>query len=320
MAITTDASIAQAKTTLLGQRLLSNLTHSNVLINFFQRDTNFVKDTGAYQLGQTISIPVVPAVTTNMVTATGGAVTYPKQTLTNVSLTLDTIASSPFSINDADLVLANINPSNDIIASAAKNHGNAIEKQLFLNTFNVAAIDGNAIGTTGNTLKYADILSIWQDMTEANVPETQTKVIILPPKMYADLLQDDTVSRLANPENSSTLKNAIILDTLGFVIIQSNACPTLTQLTNITGTSTNKVGFAFTTDSVVAAVRAMSTSDLGVRQVVVRNNQVNIATRFTESYNPDVIGGDKNYHMETLFGTKIYRPTTVFPILGGATA
>ena len=103
------------------------------------------------------------------------------------------------------------------------------------------------------------------------------------------------------------------------IVLVSNALPTSDALTNITGTGTNKVGFAFTDDSIVAAVRRLSTESngLGVRQVVVANSDVNVATRFTESYNPDVIGGDRRYHMETLFGTKIYRPTTVFPVLGG---
>lgn len=103
------------------------------------------------------------------------------------------------------------------------------------------------------------------------------------------------------------------------IVLPSNATPTLTELTALTGTGSTGVGFAFTIDSVAGAVRELSTSGngLGVRQVVVRNNDINIATRFTESYNPDVVGGDKRYNIETLFGAKVYRPTTVFPVLGG---
>lgn len=319
MAITTDASIAQAKTTMLAQNLLTNLTFNNVLTRFFKSDTQFLGATGSYGLGATISIPIVPQVTTNIVTATGGAVTYSKQTLTNVSLTLDSIASTPFSINEADLALANVDPSQPTIASAAKNHGNAIESRLFLDTFNTSDISGGITGAAATNANYKLLATLWQKFIEANVPDTQTKVVILPPDQYAELLQDSTVSRLANPEASRTLGNGVILDTLNMIVLVSNALPTLTALSNITGTGTNKVGFAFTDDSIVAAVRRLSvdSNGLGVRQVVVANSDVNVATRFTESYNPDVVGGDRRYHMETLFGTKIYRPTTVFPVLGG---
>lgn len=319
MPITTDGSIAQAKTTMLAQNLLTNLTFNNVLTRFFKSDTQFLGATGSYGLGATISIPVVPQVTTNIVTATGGAVTYPKQTLTNVSLTLESIASTPFSINEADLALANVDPSQPTIMSAAKNHGNAIESRLFLDTFNVTAIDANSTGAAATPTNYKLLATLWQKFTEANVPDTQTKVVILPPDQYAELLQDNTVSRLANPDKSATLGNGVILDTLNMIVLVSNACPTNLALTNITGVGTEKVGFAFTDDSIVAAVRRLSveSNGLGVRQVVVANSDVNVATRFTESYNPDVIGGDRRYHMETLFGTKIYRPTTVFPIFGG---
>ena len=319
MPITTDASIAQAKATLLAQNVITNLTHNNVLKQFFKTDTTFLGDTGTYNQGATISIPVVPTITTNIVTATGGAVTYPKQTLTNVSLTLDAIASTPFSINQADLALANINPTNATIASAARNHGNAIEARMFLDTFNVAAIDGNKVGADATAANYKLLRTIWESFYTANVPDSVGKVVILSPKQYADLLADTTVARLANPDNSSTLADGVVLKTLNMTILPSNALPTLTALTNITGTGTYKVGFAFTEDSVVAAVRRLATNanGLGVRQVVVDNSDVNIATRFTESYNPDVVGGDLNYHMETLFGSKIYRPTTVIPVLGG---
>jgi hypothetical protein len=318
MSITTDASIAQAKTTLLAQSLITNLTHNNVLTQFFRSDTSFLENTGTYGLGSTISIPVVPKITTNIVTATGGGVSYPKQTLTNVSLTLNSIASSPFSINQADLVLANIDPTNDTVSSAARNHGNAIESRLFLNTFNTADIDGNKVGADATPANYKLLRTLWQAFYTANVPDSITKVIILSPKMYGDLLADTTVARLANPDASRTLVDGTFLTTLNMIILPSNALPTLTALSNITGTGTYNVGFAFTTDSIVGAVRELPvTSGLGVNQVVVRNNEVNIATRLTESYNPDVIGGDVRYHMETLFGTKIYRPTTVIPILGG---
>lgn len=322
MSITTNASIAQAKTTLLAQRLLTNLTFNNVLTQFFRSDAEFLGNIGTYNRGATISIPVVPQITTNVVTATGGSVSYPKQTLTNVSLVLQSIASTPFSINQADLALANVNPITDTIASAARNHGNAIEKQLFLDTFNTADIDANKVGANGTVANYKLLARLWEDFFEANVPETSEKVLIVSPKMYGELLEDTTVSRLANPDQSSTLANGFILNTLNFRIIPSNATPLNTALNNLTGidSGTYNVGFAFTTDSIVAATRRLAVnSGLGVNQVVVENDDVNIATRLTESYNPDVIGGDVRYHMETLFGTKIYRPTTVFPVLGGVT-
>jgi len=319
MAITTDASIAQAKTTLLAQNLLTNLVGRNVLAQFLKSDTQFLGATGTYGQGATISIPVVPTVTTNIVSATGGAVTYPKQTLTNVSLTLDYIAQSSFGINEGDLALANVDPKQATIMSAARNHGFAIEKQMMLVTFNDAGIDANAVGAEGTAGNYKMLTKIWEGFMNANVPEDMMKVVILPTDIYSELLLDTTVSRILTNPTAGTLSNGVILDTLSMKLIPSNACPTSTELTNLTGTGTNKVGFAFTEDSIVGAVRRLSTggNGLGTRQVVVANSDVNIATRFTESYNPNVVGGELQYNMETLFGTKIYRPTTVFPVFGG---
>jgi hypothetical protein len=322
MPITTNASIAQAKTTLLGQYLLRPLVANNVLKQFFKMDTEFATDIGAYKRGATISIPVVPAVTTNIVTATGGAVSYPKQTLTNVSLTLDSIASTPFSINLADKALANIDPESATILSASENHGAAIEARLFLDTFNVASIDANSVGATATACNYKLLRTLWSAFQKAKVPKGVRKILILDPDKYGELLDDPKVARsqaLFSANNNSIISDGFLEKTLGIEIYSSINLPTSTALTNITGTGTNQVGFAFTSDSIAGAVRELETvgNEMGVQQVVVRNNEANLATRLTKSYNAAVIGGDVNYHMETLFGTTIYRPTTVFPVFGG---
>ncbi|MDZ4785562.1 MAG: hypothetical protein SGJ02_05740 [bacterium] len=321
MPITTNASIAQAKSTLLANRLLKPLAYNNVLKQFFKNDSEFLTSTGSYSRGATLSIPIVPTITTNIVTSTGGSVTYPKQTLTSVALTLESIASTPFSINDADITLSNINPENDILAAAGAQHGNSIETVLMLDTFNLTGINGNVVGAAATATNYKLLSTLWKAFFDAKVDKTQTKVVILPSDQYTELLQDTTVSRLANPEASSTLSNGIILSTLNMIILPSNATRVGTDYTNLAALSaiSTAVGFAFTTDSIVGAIRELPTAGngLGVNQTIVRDDTVNMATRLTESYNPNVIGGDKNYHMETLFGTKIYRPTTVFPILGG---
>jgi len=321
MPITTNASIAQAKTTLLANRLLKPLVFSNLLKQFIKSDTEFATNTGAYQRGATLSIPVVPTITTNIVTSTGGAVTYPKQTLTNVALTLDSIASTPFSLNDADVTLANVNPSNDILANAGAQHGNSIETVMMLNTFNDSTINGNVVGAAATDANYKLLRTLWKAFFDAKVPKTQTKIVVLPSDQYTELLADQTVSRLVNPDASSTLADGAMLNTLNMLILPANATSIGTAYTNLAALSavSTPVGFAFTTDSIVGAIRELPTdgNNLGVNQVIVRNDEVNIATRLTISYNPNVIGGDKNYHMETLFGTKIYRPTTVFPIIGG---
>lgn len=321
MPITTNASIAQAKTTMLAQELILQLNSNNVLSRFFKSDTNFIKDSGAYNLGATISMPVVPTITTNVVTATGGAVTYNKPTLTNVSLTLDSIASTPFSINQADQALANVDPEMPTLVQAGKDHGNAIESTLMLNTFNDSGINGNVIGAAATAANLKLLANLEQAFFDAKVPASVTKVVVLPSDQYAELQQDPQVARLSNPDQSSTLADGIILNTFNMVILRSASARIGTAYTNLAALSavSTKVGFAFTADSIVAAVRRLATVDqgLGVAQTVVANPTVNLATRLTKSYNPDVIGGDVRYHMETLFGTKIYRPTTVFPVLGG---
>lgn len=322
MPITTDASIAQAKTTLLANRLITPLTKRNLLKQFFQADSKFLTDSGAYNMGATLSLPVVPVVTTNIKTVTSGAVTYPKQTLTNVSLVLDFVAETPFSLNDGDLTLANVNPATDILASSGRMHGNKIETQLMLSTFNDSSINGNVVGTSGATAaNYKLLRTLWKAFFDTGLNDEIMKVVVLPSTMYSELLADTTVSRLVNPNTSSTLEDGIVLPTLNMTVIPANATSVGTAYTNLAALSAvvTQVGFAFSADSIIGAVRELPIVDpgLGVKQSIVRSNETNLATRLTISYNPDNGTGDTNYKMETLFGTKIYRPTTVFPIIGG---
>lgn len=320
MAITTDASIAQAKTTMLAQELILQLNSNNILKQFFRSDTSFMGDTGSYGQGATINIDVVPTITTNIATATGGAVTYPKVTLTTTALTLDSIASTPFGINRADQALANINPENATLIQAAKDHGNKIESQLMLDTFNNSAINGNVVGAAATSANLKLLANIETAFFDANVPESVTKVVVLPSDQYAELQQDTQVARLANPDQSSTLASGMILNTFNMVILRSASARVGTDYTNLAALAAvgTKVGFAFTADSIVAAVRMLpSDNEPGVYLSVVRDETTNLATRLTRSYDSTVIGGTAQYHMETLFGSKIYRPTTVFPVLGG---
>jgi hypothetical protein len=320
MSITTSASISAAKTTLLANSLLRPLVANNILAQFLKSDTEFLSNTGSFSRGATINIPVVPTPVTNIVTATGGAVTFVKQTLTQVALVLDFIASSPFSLNLADLALANIDPSNAQIMATAENHGAVIEKTLFLNTFNDTAIDLNSIGTVGQACNYKLLRTIWANFKKAKVPDSQEKILIVSPDQYSEMLDDPRIARtVATNGTGLSLSEGILDKTLNIRIYPSINLPTSTELTNLTGTGTNQVGFAFTTDSVAVAVRELSTAGdgLGVSQKIARSNEYNLATRVTVGYNQNVIGGDIQNHMETLFGSKIYRPTTVFPVFGG---
>lgn len=319
MPITTHASIAQAKTTLLANNLIRPLVASNILVSFLKSDSSFASDTGAYNRGATISIPVTPVPVTNILSTTGGSISYAKQTLTNVSLTLDSIAVTAFSLNGADTTLSNIDPGSAQMMTTAESHGAAIEQKMLLDTFNDTAIDANITGTLATPANYKLLRTLWSRFQKAKVPDGLRKIIVLPPDMYAELQEDQRVARTSTHDSQNLLANGIIDKTLNFEIYSSVMLPTSDQLTNMTGTGTNQFGFAFTVDSIVAAVRELPINGdgLGVRQVIARNNEYNIATRVTESYNPSLVGGDKNFQMETLFGTKIYRPSTVFPILGG---
>lgn len=320
MPITTNASIAQAKTTLLANSLLRPLFAKNILMNFLKNDTEFLKDTGSYQKGATINIAVTPTPSTTIATATGGAITYPKQTLTSVALTLESIAVTAFSINGGDLASANIDPTSAQVLTTAESHGSEIEKNLFLTTFNDASIDANRLGANGTVANYKLLRTIWTAFQNARVSDAQRKIVVLTPEMYSELLNDPLVARtVATNGGSRSLSDGILDKTLNMEIYSSINLPTNLALTNITGAGTEKVGFAFTTDSIVAAVRELPLlgNDRGVRQAIARSDEYNIATRVTESYNAQVVGGDLMYQMETLYGSKIYRPTTVFPILGG---
>jgi hypothetical protein len=319
MAISTNAAFANFNdAALIANEVIYALTANRVLAQFLRSDKEFVKDRGSYGQGKTVNIPVVPSFTTQIATSAGAAVTFQTPTATNVSLTLDSIAYTPFASNDVDAALSNASFRDSYIAQMARDHGSSIEKQMFLDTFNVAAIDANAIGAFATPTNYKLIRTLWKAFKDAKVPESVLKVAIVSTTQYMDLLADQTVSRLLNPDKSQTLDDGVLLKTLNILVLPSTELPTNLALTNITGAGTEQVGFAFTADSIVMATRELPKAPGNmVAQTIVRNDDVNLATRLTVSYDANVVGGSLKYNLETLFGTKIFRPSTVFPIFGG---
>lgn len=319
MPITNSAAVAQFyDASLIANEVIFSLTANRILASLLRTDSQFSTDLGEYSQGKTINIPIIPNFTTNIATTVGGAITFQTPTATNVALTLDSIAFTPFASNDIDSALANQEFRQSYISQMALDHGAKIEQQMFLDTFNEASINANAVGASATAMNYRALRTIYKAFLDAKVPSSVRKIVILSTQQYFELLADTQVARIQNPDNSRTLADGFFEKTLNMDILVSTELATNLALTNITGTGTERVGVAFTADSIVAATRKLPVNNvMGITQQVVSNKEVNLSSRLTVSYDAGVVGGSLRYNLETLFGTKIYRPTTVLPILGG---
>jgi hypothetical protein len=320
----------QDNTTLafFAQQMIKGLTADPLLGRLLQNSGRFVNPTGAYKLGQTININVTNGGgATNFLTdfSTNPARTPAKSTFDQYALTLNTLAYKDILWDEIDMAFSSASVEGGtsasiktIIQNYLEKFGEDIEGQLYLDTFNVASIDANRFGVAGDAFVVDDVEDLSKEFSDAKW-KGKVNLVLDPAKFTA--LRKSLRGAYSNVEigDLAFARNGFVVSDLPkFTVYESTELKTLTEMTNITGTGTSKVGFAFADDAAALFNPRIAENsrniDVDSMDVSYAGMNLNITseTDNSKAYKED------NDVMRALFGSVIYRPTTVFPILGTA--
>jgi len=305
-------------------RVLQSLASDSIIAPLLRNAIEYVSEPGAYTYGDTVNITIADKRSTTIHTDLDANpdVSYTKGQITNFPVTLTALAETNITMDSLDRVISSHNEGvvDSFLTQSVTDFVEAIEKDLYVRTFNLASLDANTLGTTGDTMTIADIINLEKEFLNDKWKGVVNCVIS--PTVAAQLKTDFT-----NRYTSFTAQEGTQVGRQGFVINEvpnvrfytSTELPTLTELTNITGTSTNLVNFAFAEQSVALfnpEIRDESGGDFpGIR--VSNNNAGGMNYQLTEYAKGDTVINQFFTKMLSLYGTGIFRPNLVKPVLGG---
>lgn len=310
--------------TFFTQNMLLALTADPVLAPLLRNALLYKSPSGTYKHGSIINVSVADdmddtVIHTNF--ATNPNLTLVKGTLTNFPVQLTALAVSNLYYDQLDNALSSTNEQvyNALVRQKAATHLRKVESDMFLRTFNLASLDGNKLGTIGTAISIDDLINL-----EAIYADAQWEgdiILIVSPTMMAQIKKDfkNAYTGLTPEATRNDGRDGIVINAVPRIkIYRSTNLPTITAMTNITGTSANKIAFSYADESVAlynppldivgnggnASVQNISNSGLNIQVTsdVITTKYVN--EEFTK--------------MNSLYGTGIFRPTVVKPILGGA--
>lgn len=307
------------------QQVLLGLSKDPVLAQLMNNSARFVDVTGAYKPGKTIDIFVAQGGTTTIKNDfnSNNTRTPAKGTLDQYSLTLNTLAITQLLWDEIDNVFGSSavtngtnGPVRSLIRKYLRDHIASIEKELYLNTFNIASLDGNKQGVANDPYTLDDMEDIRQILSEADWNGDIS--VILDPKGFTALRKSLRGSYTNFAPGDNAFRQAIQLaDLPQMTVYESNNLSTLTEMTNITGVGTTKVGFAFAGDSTALFNPAIASNSRNIGVISTDVSAGGMNTNITsETDNSKELREDSDV-MRTLFGSVVYRPTTVLPLIGG---
>ena len=323
MAVTYDANYADFNVAYLANRIVATYATDPLLFGLLTNASQFADLNGSYRPNASILINSVDTGSTSFVTsvATNSALSSSKPSTTQYTLDLDKVAITQIDYDAIEKTFSNAwQPAIDaIVRKYAADHMDSIEAQLYVDTFNDSGI--TALGdttTTSTALDFDDLAVVDQKFTEAKVPASSRRYLVLPPKMYRELLQSASAEFDLSAEENMVRTSAISTK-YNLTVFRSSNMPALSAMTNYTAgsiTTSNKVGVAFTDDSVALFNPDMTIgSTAGIEEQLIREN--GFSTTLTRSVNNDLSVPEARSVMRSLFGTVIYRPTAVFAIKNG---
>lgn len=322
MAVTYDANYADYNVAYLANRIVATYATDPLLFGLLTNASQFTDLNGSYRPGASILINSVDTGSTSFVAdvTTNSALSSSKPSTTQYTLDLDKVAVTQIDYDAIEKTFSNAwQPAIDaIVRKYAADHLDSIEAQLYIDTFNDAGISELGATDADTALDFDDLAVIDQKFTEANVPASSRRYLVLPPKMYRELLQNASAEfDLSADENM--VRTSAISTKYNLTVFRSNNMPALSAMTNYTAgsiTTTNKVGVAFTDDSIAMFNPDMTIgSTAGIEEQVIKEN--GFSTTLTRSVNNDLNVPEARSVMRSLFGTVIYRPTAVFGIKNG---
>jgi hypothetical protein len=290
----TSANVAQAIVKLVAADALPALMGNLIMGNLVNR--NYEPVLG--QAGDTVNIPIVPAMVANNI-AEGGTVTTQNPNLGNAQIVLNTHADATFQIPDVTKVLAvpdllRVYMEPAVVAIAEK-----IETDL-LGLY--ASFTANtAVGTPGVALTEAVIDSSETALFAAKVPSNQPKHLVVDAAGYSALRQIPRFSEFRTAGEAGV--NALIHGTVGklkdFFVFRS-------QFVAKTGSSpVTTHNLAFARDAIGLVIRRLPQPLPGTGAIAEYAELGNFGMRVVMSYQPDTLS--QQFTVDVLYGKAVIR-------------
>jgi hypothetical protein len=290
----TSANVAQAIVKLVAADALPALMGNLIMGNLVNR--NYEPVLG--QAGDTVNIPIVPAMVANNI-AEGGTVTTQNPNLGNAQIVLNTHAEATFQIPDVTKVLAvpdllRVYMEPAVVAIAEK-----IETDL-LGLY--ASFTANtAVGTPGVALTEAVIDSSETALFAAKVPSNQPKHLVVDAAGYSALRQIPRFSEFRTAGEAGV--NALIHGTVGklkdFFVFRS-------QFVAKTGSSpVTTHNLAFARDAIGLVIRRLPQPLPGTGAIAEYAELGNFGMRVVMSYQPDTLS--QQFTVDVLYGKAVIR-------------
>ena len=290
----TSANVAQAIVKLVAADALPALMGNLIMGNLVNR--NYEPVLG--QAGDTVNIPIVPAMVANNI-AEGGTVTTQNPNLGNAQIVLNTHAEATFQIPDVTKVLAvpdllKVYMEPAVVAIAEK-----IETDL-LGLY--ASFTANtAVGTPGIALTEAVIDSSETALFAAKVPSNQPKHLVVDAAGYSALRQIPRFSEFRTGGEAGV--NALIHGTVGklkdFFVFRS-------QFVAKTGSSpVTTHNLAFARDAIGLVIRRLPQPLPGTGAIAEYAELGNFGMRVVMSYQPDTLS--QQFTVDVLYGKAVIR-------------
>jgi hypothetical protein len=290
----TSANVAQAIVKLVAADALPALMGNLVMGNLVNR--NYEPVLG--QAGDTVNIPIVPAMVANNI-AEGGTVTTQNPNLGNAQIVLNTHAEATFQIPDVTKVLAvpdllKVYMEPAVVAIAEK-----IETDL-LGLY--ASFTANTpVGTAGVALTEAVIDTAETSLFAAKAPSNQTKHLVVDAAGYSALRQIPRFSEYRTAGEAGV--NALIHGTVGklkdFFVFRS-------QFVAKTGSSpVTTHNLAFARDAIGLVIRRLPQPLPGTGAIAEYAELGNFGMRVVMSYQPDTLS--QQFTVDVLYGKAVIR-------------
>ncbi len=295
MAAITSSNVAQAIVKLVAADALPALMGNLVMGNLVNRNYEPVLS----QAGDTVNVPLPPAMTANNI-AEGGSVQTQNPNLGNAQIVLNTHAEATFQVPDVTKVLAVPDLLKVYMEPAVVAIAERIESDLLglYAQFTTHA----AIGTAGAALTEPVIDSAETTLFGAKVPASQPKHLVVDADAYSALRQ---ISRFSEYQTAGEAGlNAIINGSVGrikdFTVFRSQFVPK----TGSSPVTTHNVAFA--RDAIGLVVRRLPQPLPGTGAIAEYAELGNFGMRVVMSYQPNTLA--QQFTVDVLYGAAVIRP------------
>ncbi len=290
----TSANLASAIVKLVAAEALPALVANLVMGQLVNRNY----EPALQSAGDTINVPIPPALAANNIAETG-TVTTQAVDAGNAQIVLDTHSEASFVLPDVtraiavpDLIKLYMQPAINAVAEAIE------FKLLGLYTgFTTNA----AVGTGGTAITESVVEAAETALFKAKVPANQPKFMVVSPETYSTMRVISRFSEMqtAGQAGADVIINGQIGRIKDFMVFRS-------QLTPKTGSSpVTTQNIAFARDAMALVIRRLPTALNGTGAVMQYVEQGGFGLRVVMSYNPNSLA--QQFTIDTLFGAGILR-------------